>query len=86
MSEELLLNDRRGKLIRDFKFFFKGAKILYYLGIQTIDLPSPDQKHCPLGYQALLAAIDFIIATNFSSDREQLRLLKNEERKLEKVT
>ena len=39
------------------KFVFMGAKIVNHAGIRTIDLPIPHQKHCPLGYYALLVAM-----------------------------
>ena len=33
------------------------AKIVANDGIQTTDLPSPHQKHCPLGYTAFLVSM-----------------------------
>ena len=34
-----------------------GAKIVDNAGIRTMDLPLPNKKHCPLGYQSLLVAM-----------------------------
>ena len=59
MSEELLLNDRRG-------ISFGGGSLDHFslwvqkvarAGIRTMDLPIPHLKHCPLGYPALLFAM-----------------------------
>ena len=89
-NTELLLNDRTGEAI-SFKgssldkFCCTGAQKVSHTGIQNIDLPLHNQKHCPLGYQALLlAAIDFILATALLRSESRKRLLKKEEGTREK--
>ena len=34
-----------------------GANIVNHAGVGTTHLSIPDQKHCPIGYQALLVAM-----------------------------
>ena len=61
-------------------FFFMGAKkIVDHDGIRTMPTRLSGPSFC-------YAAIDFILATSFTSEWEQSRSLKNEERKREKVT
>ena len=50
-----------------------GGKTFAHARIWTIDLTIPNQKHCPLGYQALIAMLQpiFLLATSFTSEWEQ---------------
>ena len=57
MSEELLLNDRRGNLIQGLyprSIFFMGAKILSPAGIRPTALPNRHSKHFQLRHQNLI--------------------------------
>ena len=67
----------------------EGGNTLDPAGIRTIDFLLHNQMHCTPGYPALLIPMlqpIFLFATSFTSEWEQKRSLKNEERKREKVT
>ena len=62
MSEELLLNNKRGNLTQCFNqnnqnYFCMGAKTIDHARLRNMDLSMPHQKHRPLGYQSLIVAM-----------------------------
>ena len=76
---------------------FRGANNMQSLWVKNFqpgrdsnlqpDLCSSQQPHLPLGYQDLVLSslpTAFISATKFTSEREQLKSLKNEEDEREK--
>ena len=71
MSEEMLLNDRRGNLIHGFsldQFFFMGAKTFAPTVIRTSDLSihAPPPTHCAMSHLILLCCNRFHIS-NFGA-------------------
>ena len=71
------LNSRSSRLDN----FFMGAKKFDKTWVRTKDLPIPHQMNYPDDCPAIFwdAAINFILATIFTSEKEQKKFLKNEE-------
>ena len=63
-----------------------GTQIFHHAGIQNNGLPNPSTEALPTrlsGYSFCYAAIDYILATSFTSERT-IEITENEERKREK--